>query len=59
MAGENRARVVLDGMDYGRIDALQSLDANDIEEILYLSSSEATTRFGTGYPGGVILVSTR
>lgn len=56
--GDTDARVVVDGMDYGELESLRNLNVVDIEEMRYLSSSDATTRFGTGYPGGAILVST-
>ena len=29
---------------------------DDVEEILYLAARDATTRYGTGYPGGIILL---
>lgn len=52
-------RVILDGVDYGRLDALRGFSVTEIEELEYLSASDATTLFGTGYPGGAILVTTR
>ncbi len=53
------ARVVLDGAPFGGIDELRSLLADEVDSIEYLSASDATTRFGTGYSGGAILVRTR
>lgn len=38
---------------------LLTVDASAIREMRYLSATEATFRFGTGYPHGVILVTTR
>ncbi len=32
---------------------------SDVEEIQFLSGREATTRFGTGYPDGVLVLTTR
>jgi len=53
------ARVVLDGVSYGGIDDLRSLDTDEVDSIEYMSASDATTRFGTGYVSGAILVRTR
>lgn len=52
-------RLIVDGTDYGRLDALRQFRVSDVEEIRYLSASDATTRFGTGYMGGAILLETR
>ena len=52
----NLARVVVDDIAYGSIDNLANLNANAVREIRYISAADATTRWGTGYPGGVILV---
>ena len=53
----NLARVIVDDVAYGSIDNLANLNANAVREIRYISAADATTRWGTGYPGGVILVS--
>lgn len=45
-----------------RIDGIQGLYAirvSLIEQIDYLSGPDATTRYGTGYPGGAVLVTLR
>lgn len=52
-------RVVLDGLPYGEIDDLRRLNVTEVEDLEYMSASDATTRFGTGYMGGAILVRTR
>lgn len=52
-------RVILDGTDYGPAETLRDFRVSDIEEVRYMSASDATTRFGTGYMGGAILVATR
>ena len=52
-------RVVVDGVAYGPIDNLVNLNAMSVKEIRYLNATEATTRFGTGYVGGVVLVTTK
>ncbi len=49
-------KVVVDDVAYGNVDALANLNATAIREIRFLSAADATTRWGTGYPGGVILV---
>ena len=53
------ARVVLDGIPSGEINDLRRLNTVGVESIEYISASDATTRFGTGYAGGAILVRMR
>ena len=53
------ARVVLDGIPSGEINDLRRLNTVEVESIEYMSASDATTRFGTGYSGGAILVRMR
>jgi hypothetical protein len=36
------------------LDSLLQFGTDTIEEIRYVSGSDATTRFGTGYPAGII-----
>jgi hypothetical protein len=43
----------------GGLEELQTLPVRDVREITFLSASEATTLYGTGYTNGVIQVSTR
>ena len=50
--------VFVDGTRFGEIDALRSLNVSDIVEMEYIDSRDATTRFGTGYPAGAIMVTT-
>jgi hypothetical protein len=52
----SRPKVIVDGVSYGAIENLANLNANAVREIRLLSAADATTRWGTGYPGGVILV---
>jgi hypothetical protein len=49
-------KVVVDDVSYGSVENLANLNAIAVREIRYLSAADATTRWGTGYPGGVILV---
>ena len=52
-------RVLVEEAPFGEVDDLRSMDASDIEELRFLGAADATTRFGTGYPAGAILVSLR
>lgn len=52
-------RVMLDGAPYGEIEALTEMSVIDIEEMRYVNSRDATTRFGTGYDGGAIMIVSR
>ncbi|MFB6240877.1 MAG: TonB-dependent receptor plug domain-containing protein [Gemmatimonadota bacterium] len=51
--------VFVDGVEQGRVEALRRIDPADVEQAEFLSASDATTRYGTGYPGGIIRISTR
>jgi len=53
------AAVFLDGQRYGDINSLRSMPIYQIRHIRFLSGSDATTRYGTGYPAGIIEVVTR
>ncbi len=58
--GRGTPVVVVDGAPrQGGTDELRSLRVSDVQELRYLSASDATTRFGTGYEAGAILVTTR
>ncbi len=48
----------VDGTRRGNINDLSSYQLSDIEQMEFMSASDATTRFGTGYTGGVIMVTT-
>ena len=58
-AGPSFARIVVDGTVRGELAELHRLVAENAETLRYLSAPAATIRYGTGYPGGVIEVSTR
>lgn len=49
----------VDGRHFGDISQLSAFSTADILAIRYLSASDATTLYGTGYPGGVIEIQTR
>lgn len=49
--------VYVDGLRHGYVSALISLPVHNIVEIQYMSSGDATIRFGIDHPGGAILIS--
>jgi hypothetical protein len=51
--------VFLDGQRYGDVSSLDAMEVTTIEEVRYLTAAQAQSRFGTGYPQGVILVTSR
>ncbi len=53
------ARVVIDGLPPRSLDALQAVPTVAILEIRYLDAREATMLYGTGFPGGVIAITTK
>jgi hypothetical protein len=53
------AHVFVDGLPRGDLEILNAMDVREVQEIRYHSASDATTRFGTGYPGGIIEVLTK
>lgn len=54
-----RPVVFVDGMEMGTIVELRSIPARDVAEIRFLSSGEATIRYGDGFMAGVIEVTTK
>ncbi len=50
------ARVVVDGTPRGALYELHRMSASAIESMRFISASDATTKYGTGYPGGAIEV---
>jgi outer membrane cobalamin receptor len=48
--------IYVDGVKYGTMDMLGQIPVTQINELQFISASDATTRWGTGLPGGVILV---
>ncbi|MGW8268423.1 MAG: hypothetical protein ACWGSQ_18795, partial [Longimicrobiales bacterium] len=51
-------KVFVDGVPSGELERLSQMTVVEAREIRFFSASDATTRFGTGYPGGVIEVLT-
>ena len=54
--GSRNPRVHLNGVPLQNLNELDQINAVDIREMRYLNGSDATTRFGTGYMNGAILV---
>jgi hypothetical protein len=52
-------KVIVDGMPQGDINALHQYLTQDVREIRFMSASDATTRYGIGYPVGAIVVQTK
>lgn len=52
-------QVVMNGAPYGGMETLRSIQVSDVTSIRYRDGRDATTRYGTGYGGGVIEVSSR
>jgi hypothetical protein len=52
-------RVYVDNVSFGNLESLANLNASQIKEIRFLNARDATTQYGTGHVGGVILVLTK
>lgn len=55
-ADRGTIRVYVDDVFMGGPEILRDEDARDIQEIRYLDSRQATTRFGTDHPSGAIMI---
>jgi hypothetical protein len=53
------ATVVRDGVRLGEVGTLASIEARSVASIRFVSAADATTRYGSGYDGGVIEVVSR
>lgn len=53
------AVVYIDGVRVGPLGELRRIPREQLEELRYLSGSDATTMYGTGHGGGAILVVTK
>ena len=49
----------MDGATPGELGDLDAINADDIEYMRYLNASDATIKYGTGFTGGVIEVTSR
>jgi len=54
-----RPKVYIDNVSYGDVSTLANVTAGQIREIQFINSRDATTKWGTGHMGGVILVITK
>ena len=52
-------RLYVDGNPGGYTADLEQYLVSDLEEMRFMNSRDATMRFGTGYPDGAIVISTR
>lgn len=52
-------KIYVDNVSYGNVESLSNINATQIKEIQYIKATDATTRWGTGHTGGVILVITK
>jgi Arc/MetJ family transcription regulator len=52
-------RVYVDDVRQGGVESMRNLQVIDIEEIRFLDSREATTRFGIDHGNGAIVITTR
>ena len=59
VVSDTRLVVYQDNLNLGGVEMLRQIRAAELQEIRFLSASDATTRFGTGHPGGAIIVTTR
>jgi hypothetical protein len=57
--GRSLLEVYLDDLKLGGLETLQTMPIESIKSIRYLTSSEATIRWGTNHTGGVILLTTK
>lgn len=53
------AVVYIDGVRAGGLNELRRVPREQLAEVRYLSSGDATTAYGTGHGGGAIMVSTK
>ena len=57
--GRDLPVVYIDGVRRGLPDVLRQVRSNEVQEIRFISGTDATTRWGTDHVGGVIEVKTR
>lgn len=49
-------RVHLNGVPLQSLEALEEIDASEVREMRFLNGPDASTRYGTGYVNGAILI---
>lgn len=52
-------QVHMDGNPMGSVENLNAIRVADIQDMRFLNAADATTRFGTNYVSGVILITTK
>jgi hypothetical protein len=52
-------QIIVDQTSRRDFEALHGIFINDVETLRYLSPASATTRYGTGFPGGLIEITSR
>ncbi len=52
--GRSYPQVFVDGRPYGGMATLYQFSTETVEDIRFICAPDATTRYGTGYPGGII-----
>jgi hypothetical protein len=52
----NDPYVFVDDSRFGPLDSLYQIQSANIERMELISATDATTRYGTGFPGGIIRV---
>ncbi len=57
--GQPLPSVFQDGVQLGDVTRLRDVPVQGVARIRFISSADATTRFGTGFSGGVIEILTR
>jgi hypothetical protein len=55
-SGTTAPVVVVDNVRAGDLEMLRSISTQNVQQLRYISPSDATTRWGTGYTGGAIEV---
>ena len=50
--------MIVDGVPQP-FEVMENMPATEIIDVEFISAADATTRFGTGYPNGAILVTTQ
>ena len=56
---QQTAKVYIDGQLRGELDEMRAMQPHEVEEIRFMSASDATTRFGTNHLAGAIVITTR
>jgi hypothetical protein len=59
LPSQNRPIVFLNEQEYGALDVLHDVRADDLTEIRFYPGPDAVTKFGSRYSGGVIQLVSR